>query len=310
MKKISKEDWKILSRYGVTPDNLTVGGSLDLRGTSITELPDNLTVGRYLDLRGTSITELPDNLTVGYYLDLEGTSITELPDNLTVGGSLDLRGTSITELPDNLTVGRYLDLRDTSITELPDNLTVGGSLDLRDTSITELPDNLTVGYYLDLEGTSLENIDTSVYIKDTNFLSWQDGKYIKVDGLFTEVVSKRGNVYKVKTLNSHEESYLVADGNGKYSHGETLKMAKEDLIYKLSNDINKDKYKDYTIETVLSFEEAIECYRVITGSCSFGVKSFIESNPNYKREDYTINDIITFTDGQYGSNDFRQYFGL
>ena len=35
----------------------TVGGSLYLRGTSITALPDNLTVGGSLDLRGTSITD-------------------------------------------------------------------------------------------------------------------------------------------------------------------------------------------------------------------------------------------------------------
>ena len=63
------------------PDNLSVGGSLNLRGTSITSLPDNLSVGGSLNLRGTSITSLPDNLSVGGYLNLEGTSITSLPDN-------------------------------------------------------------------------------------------------------------------------------------------------------------------------------------------------------------------------------------
>ena len=52
--------------------------------------------GGYLDLNGTGITSLPDNLTVGGYLDLEGcTGITSLPDNLTVGGNLYLRGTGI-----------------------------------------------------------------------------------------------------------------------------------------------------------------------------------------------------------------------
>jgi len=81
--------------YPSLPDNLTVGGSLDLRGTQITKLPDNLTVGGSLDLRGTQITKLPDNLTVGGYLDLSGTQITKLPDNLTVGGSLYLSGTQI-----------------------------------------------------------------------------------------------------------------------------------------------------------------------------------------------------------------------
>ena len=69
------------------------GGSLYLRGTGITALPDNLTVGGSLDLEGcTGITALPDNLTVGGSLYLRGTGITALPDNLTVGGSLDLRG--------------------------------------------------------------------------------------------------------------------------------------------------------------------------------------------------------------------------
>ena len=93
--------------------------------------------GGYLDLRGTGITVLPDNLTVGGSLDLENcTGITVLPDNLTVGGYLYLRGTGITALPDNLTVGGYLYLRGTGITALPDNLTVGGSLYLRGAGIT------------------------------------------------------------------------------------------------------------------------------------------------------------------------------
>ncbi|MFV0350836.1 MAG: hypothetical protein ACK5JF_00795, partial [Oscillospiraceae bacterium] len=55
---------------------LTVGGSLDLRGTQLTALPDTLTVGGSLDLEGTQLTALPDSLTVGGSLDLEGTQLT------------------------------------------------------------------------------------------------------------------------------------------------------------------------------------------------------------------------------------------
>ena len=84
--------------------NITVGGSLNLERTAITELPDNLTVGGSLNLERTAITELPDNLTIRGFLDLNGTAITELPDNLTVGESLYLRGTAITELPKSLKV--------------------------------------------------------------------------------------------------------------------------------------------------------------------------------------------------------------
>ena len=57
--------WKILAGHGVTPDNLTVAGWLDLSGTPINALPDNLIVGGWLDLRGTPITAFPHNLTVG-----------------------------------------------------------------------------------------------------------------------------------------------------------------------------------------------------------------------------------------------------
>ena len=47
-------------------------------------------------MSGTQITALPDNLSVGGSLDLEGTQITALPDNLSVSGSLNLSGTQIT----------------------------------------------------------------------------------------------------------------------------------------------------------------------------------------------------------------------
>ena len=91
-----------------------------------------------LDLSATDIKSLPDNLTVGGNLDLyDCAGITQLPDGLTVGGSLQLSGTAITSLPDNLTVGGYLDLGDTGITQLPDGLTVGGSLKLSGTGITD-----------------------------------------------------------------------------------------------------------------------------------------------------------------------------
>ena len=254
----------------------------------------------YLDLRGTSITSLPDNLTVGGSLDLRGTSITSLPDNLTVGGSLDLRGTSITSLPDNLTVGGSLYLEGTSITSLPDNLTVGGSLYLEGTSITSLPDNLTVGGSLDLEGTSITN--TSRINKNApEILFWKNGKYVLVDGIFAEVIRKRNGVFKLKKPNSSKVFFCVTDGNGRYAHGDTVQAAKDDLLYKISSDDRREQYKDIALDSILTFEECIRFYRVMTGACAFGVKNFIESN-NIKRRSYTVREILTITKGQYGSD--------
>lgn len=59
--------------------NITVTHNLDLEDVSgVDALPDNLTVGGWLDLRGTSITALPDNLTVGCSLYLRPEKITNV----------------------------------------------------------------------------------------------------------------------------------------------------------------------------------------------------------------------------------------
>jgi hypothetical protein len=59
-------DLECVSGVDALPDNLTVGGSLDLSGTSITALPDNLTVGGSLDLRPEKITNVSYRENCGY----------------------------------------------------------------------------------------------------------------------------------------------------------------------------------------------------------------------------------------------------
>ncbi|MDR2917819.1 MAG: hypothetical protein LBV72_00430 [Tannerella sp.] len=285
-------------------------------GLNLVEKDGKLHHGGNLDLRGTGITSLPDNFTVGGYLYLEGTGITSLPDNLTVGGYLDLEGTGITSLPDNFTVGGYLDLRGTGITSLPDNLTVGGNLDLEGTGITSLPDNLTVGGYLYLEGTGItdtsnvnKNASTIIQQRVPTFYTWKNRKYIKADEIFSIVVSHKGNVYKIRQIGNTKERYLITDGNGKWAHGDTLQEAKNDLIYKISNR-DKSSYKDLTSGSVLTFEKAIEAYRVITGACSSGTRGFVESRLKEKKEEYSILEIAKMTKGEYGNKSFVEFFGL
>ena len=328
LRKIAVKDGNVLipgyldiSYTGITslPDNLTLGDSLDISYTGITSLPDNLTVGGYLDLRGTNITSLPDNLTVGGYLDLSGTGITSLPDNLTVGGSLYLRGTNITSLPDNLTVGGYLDLRGTNITSLPDNLTVGGSLYLGGTNITSLPDNLTVGGSLDISYTGVT--DTSnvrrvlsekqkqlIRRQNNPYLSWRNERYIKIDDIFTEVISHRGHIYKVRKIGNNDIGYIVTDGEGNYAHGDTLEEAKQDLLYKISNR-DKSSYKNLTLDSVLSFDDAVICYRVITGACSAGTRDYLHNRlPQPHKDTYSIREIIELTQNEYGGKAFHDFF--
>jgi hypothetical protein len=156
-----------------------------------------------------------------------------------------------------------------------------------------------------------EGFNRSIYEgKDVSFLKWGKGKgdYIFCDDRFSEVISKKGNIWKLKDVNKNNEYYLVTDGNGKYAHGETIKEAKEDLIYKISNR-DTSKYKDLDINKKLNFEYCIEIYRVITGACYTGTKNFISSK-GIKKQKFTILEIATLTKGSYGNVDFCNFFGI
>ncbi|MCX7083697.1 MAG: hypothetical protein NT008_10140 [Methylococcales bacterium] len=170
----------------------------------------------------------------------------------------------------------------------------------RGTAITALPDNLTVGGSLYLRGTAITGDVSNFENKNTSFLSWKKEKYIKADGIFAAVISHKKNIWKLQKIGSKESFYCVTDGNGKYAHGNSIKLAKEDLIYKLSESANKELFTSMPIDAVLTFDKCIELYRVMTGACAFGVKNFIETH-KIEHKSYSIAEIIEKTKGQYGS---------
>jgi hypothetical protein len=267
--------------------NPTVGGDLYL--SSLKQIPEgfNPIVGGYLYLK--SLTQLPKGFspTVGGHLYLQ--SVTEIPQgfNPTVGGDLYL--SSLKQIPEgfNPIVGGYLYLN--SLTQLPQgfNPTVGGSLILN--SLTQLP----------------KGFNKSDYERKTiPLIEWN--KYIKCDNRFSEIISKKGNVWKLKDMGIDKIYYLVTDGNGKYAHGDTIKEAKDDLIYKISNR-DSTQYKNIDLNKEYSFAECITMYRCITGSCSTGVKNFVETN-GIKKQNYSVNDIISLTINNYGYETFNNFF--
>ena len=214
------------------------------------------------------------------------------------------------ELTENQFYGREKyqgDLYLRSLTAIPEgfNPTVGGYLNLP--SLTAIPDgfNPTVGGNLDL--SSLTAIPEGFKPRKLGIYSWQNGKYILCDSIFTEVLQKRGNVYKIKKITTDKTFYLVTDGAGRHAHGDTIKAAKADLIYKLAEDIDLSKFKGLTLESALSFEQCIELYRSVTRACALGCKLFIDSN-GIAHKDYTIAEVLEITEGQYGHDSLVGFF--
>jgi len=283
--------------------NPTMGDSLYL--DSLTFIPKGFNPKIKGSLYLNSLTFIPDNfnLTVNGNLDLH--SLLFISDNFnpTVAGYLDL--SSLITIPDNfnLTIGKNLDLR--NLIFIPNNFnpTIGGDLYLN--SLDSISDNFnpTVEGYIVLK---TKTIHCNTLVKN-KALFWQNGKYIKVDGIFTEVISHKGNLYKVKELNSSKEFYLVTNGEEAWAHGDTKKEAKLDLIFKITTKC-KDDYKDLTLDSNLTFEDGINCYRAITGACSLGIKDFIKNRLEKKKSNYSISEIIKLTAEEYGNQKFIEFF--
>jgi hypothetical protein len=286
--------------------NPTVCGSLCLDSVTKPIKGFNPTVGGNLSMD--SVTEVIEgfNPTVGGSLWLD--SVTKLVKgfNPTVGDSLCMD--SVTELVKgfNPTVGGYLWMD--SVTKLIKgfNPTVGRNLSMD--SVTKLIKgfNPTVGGCLSMD--SVTDKDSISFTKiNGDFIDFKNG-YISCEGIFMEVDSHRGNVWIGHKVGKKEKIFLVTDGNQKYSHGETLKEAKEDLIFKVDGR-RPDDFKHLNKESVLLMSEAIVAYRVITGACGFGVKDYIKNRLPKEKEEFSMAEVIELTKDEYGGNRFSEFIG-
>ena len=183
------------------------------------------------------------------------------------------------------------------------------------TNISSLPDNLTVGGYLDLSGTNIRNKKIKLKRPTNNFmrnfykevkksLCWQNGKYRKIDGIFCEILSSKGNILKIK---SHNKIAYIFFKNDIYAHGNTVKQAYLDWLFKTSDrDVSKYQNLDKTKEYELNFW--IIAYSTITGACSFGTNQYLENNKEKYKDKMTLQEVLTATIGQYGHNTFAEFF--
>ena len=288
------------------PDNLTVGGSLYCSYNQLTSLPDDLTVEDNLNCSDNQLTSLPDDLTVGGSLYCFNNQLTSLPDNLTVGGNLDCSDNQLTSLPDNLTVGCGLYCYNNQLTSLPDNLTVGGNLYCYNNQLTSLPDNLTVGGDLHCYNNQLTSIQIT-HFKRHNYTQGETGhNWIYADGILSIIKSKR-QIGKYTYYQGKHRNSVITDGVN-WAHCKDLRTGIIDLQFKAEKRDVSD-YEGLTLDSEVSYEDAVIMYRIITGACSAGTNEFLSRmKPEQIKDKYKISEICEITDGAYGSDVFRKFF--
>ncbi len=99
---------------------------------------------------------------------------------------------------------------------------------------------------------------------------------------------------------------VVFDGDN-YAHCKSLKEGILDLEFKKAKNRGSEQYEKLTLDSVLTYDEAVIAYRVITGACQAGTQHFLDGLREMK-ESYTIAEIIKLTKGQYGSATFENFF--
>ena len=318
------------SSLSVLPKALKVKGELNISRTNITEIPDDCEFGKLL-MEDTKINKLRDNLELKY-LNVCGSLLQELPKGLKVEGLLNISHTNITKIPDDCEFDS-LNISYTKITKLRDNLELD-CLIIHDTPLKILPKNLIIFSFLGMDRNYFTKIPNDClvtcvccsegfnderyrlnqfnyyYLKDEIVhISHPSGReFLHADGILSEVIEKKGNVYNVRNSVNGLNGYVVTDGNNHWAHGYTLDEAKQDLHYKMSFR-DKSEYEKLTLDSELTFDEAVACYRVITGACQFGTKSYLEHRlPKPNKEKYTIREMIELTKGEYGGKEFREFF--
>lgn len=312
-KGLKVKDMLNISHTGITeiPDDCEFG-SLFMENTEITKLRDNLEL-KSLNVCGSSLQELPNGLKVKWYLNVSRTDITEIPNDCEFG-SLNISHTKITKLRDNLVINE-LQIINTQLEKLPNNLVVYGALFMDKTPFNTMPNDCLVkdvycGSYFNDERYKENVLGSFYHLKDEIVhINHPSGhEFLHVDGIISEVIEKKGNVYHVKNGVNEPITYVVTDGSNHWAHGKTLDEAKQDLLYKIS-DRDKSQYKDLTLDSELPYYEAIACYRVITGACRMGTQDYLEHRlPKPHKEKYSIKDIIELTQNEYGGNTFREFF--
>ena len=95
---------------------------------------------------------------------------------------------------------------------------------------------------------------------------------------------------KQKSIEDLEKVYIV-EKDGIYSHGKSIESAIKDFRYKIGNRNIEDYGYLKKEKGKIKTEELIKAYRVITGSCEYGTKQFVENLDNLK-EEYTIEEAL------------------
>ena len=202
---------------------------------------------------------------------------------------------------------------------------INGSLDFCGTDTrTAFPKLTTVGGYLDVTCADTKTAFPKLKHKNSDKakqIAWRNlnqsllkSGYMLQDGILSKHIASRklSNGLIVHTgiiVGKTSKSYVIETPDGVYAHGNTVKQAREALLYKLSENRNTTPYRAWTLDTSITKRQAIQSYMAITGACAMGTRHFVETTFGGKvPARTTVRKVIEMTAGQYQSDVYRNFF--
>ena len=177
-------------------------------------------------------------------------------------------------------------------------LTTSGNIDLRENAKLDAP-VLTTSGNIDLR----ENAKLVTKLtKKLNYKSVDNTMFV-IEGEKTSKGIKILSGYILRSFDKKKlvkEVCFVAEKDNFFAHGDTVKKAISDLQFKIiSEKLKKEPIKKDTIIT-------IQYYRLITGACEIGVKSWMKQN-NIKKESYKASELLPLLEktNAYGLSKFK-----
>ena len=291
------------------PKLTAICGWLDAQGADTrTAFPKLTVIGGGLDARGVDTRKaFPKLTTIGEWLFIcDAKTRTAFPKLTTIGGGLNVRGANTkTTFPKLTTVGGWLDVQGANTkTTFPKLKTIGGLLDVQGA------DTKTAFPELKHENTNKAKQITRKKLKSVLLKSgymWQDeilSKHLGSRKLANGLIVHTGII-----VGKTDKIYVIETPNGVYAHGNTVKQAREALLYKLSENRDTTPYKAWTLDTSITKRQAIQSYMAITGACATGTQHLVETRFGDKvPARTTVRQVIALTVGQYGNGPYKNFF--
>ena len=319
------ENGGYVNLYSLTtlPDRIKFenGGDVHLDSLTTFSLGVVFKNGGFVDLN--SLITLPEEVVFENIGGINLNSLTALPVGMKFKNGGDVHLSSLTSLPKGVRFenegGVILD----HLTTLPEGVVFEnvGNIDLR--SLITLPEGTVFenGGYVDLRslttipnGIIFENKD-SIFLPSLPFepVVYQGKKFsvrtidestmlISYSRKVGEYIAHKALYFKGGDLENLPKAY-IAEKDGLFAHGETIKKAVQDVEFKFRQEnlditslVEEIKAKGFLTK---------EDYRLLTGACELGVKHFLREK-GITGDRLSIKEVLELTKDAYGGETVRE----